>query len=129
VFGWFTPPESASMGVAGALAISVWRKRLDRQVLYKALEETLRTSGLIYTVVVGTLVFSVFISVTGLAEATGDLITGLGAGRILTLLLMALFLLLLGSVLDGLALMLLATPILLPVINDMGLSAIWFGIF
>src|SRR5690606_20846628 len=73
--------------------------------------------------------FSVFISITGLAEATGEWITSLGAGRILTLLLMALFLLLLGSVLDGLALMLLATPILLPVVSDMGLSAIWFGIF
>lgn len=129
VFGWFTPPESASMGVAGALAICLWRGRLNRAMLYNALEETLKTSGLIYTVVVGTLVFSVFISVTGLAEATGAWITGLGAGRVVTLLLMALFLLLLGSVLDGLALMLLATPILLPVINDMGLSAIWFGIF
>ncbi|MGA0806499.1 MAG: TRAP transporter large permease [Pseudohongiellaceae bacterium] len=129
VLGWFTPSESASMGVAGALAICLWRKRLDRHMLYRALEETLKTSGLIYTVVIGTLVFSVFISVTGLAEATGDLITGLGAGRVLTLILMALFLLLLGSILDGLALMLLATPILLPVITGLGLSPVWFGIF
>jgi TRAP-type C4-dicarboxylate transport system permease large subunit len=97
--------------------------------LYKSLEETLKTSGLIYTVVVGTLVFSVFISVTGLADAAGAMITGLGAGPILTVMLLALFLLLLGSVLDGLALMLLATPILLPVITSLGLSPIWFGIF
>src|SRR5690606_22708768 len=98
VLGWFTPTESASMGVVGALAICAWRRRLDRHILYRALEETLKTSGLIYTVVIGTLVFSVFISITGLAEATGELITGLGAGRILTMLLMALFLLLLGSI-------------------------------
>jgi TRAP-type C4-dicarboxylate transport system permease large subunit len=43
--------------------------------------------------------------------------------------LIALFLLLLGSILDGLALMLLATPILLPVVTGLGLSPIWFGIF
>jgi C4-dicarboxylate transporter DctM subunit len=129
VLGWFTPSESASMGVAGALAICLWRRRLDRHMLYRALEETLKTSGLIYTVVIGTLVFSVFISVTGLAEAAGELITGLGAGRIATLILIALFLLLLGSILDGLALMLLATPILLPVVTGLGLSPIWFGIF
>ncbi|HHX81384.1 MAG TPA: TRAP transporter large permease [Pseudomonadaceae bacterium] len=128
-FGWFTPSEAASMGVAGALLICFWRGRLSRGTLYRALEETLKTSGLIYTIVVGTLVFSVFISVTGLADAAGAFITGLGAGHIVTLLLMALFLLLLGSVLDGLALMLLATPILLPVITEMGLSPIWFGIF
>jgi TRAP-type C4-dicarboxylate transport system permease large subunit len=45
------------------------------------------------------------------------------------MLLVAVFLLLIGSVLDGLALMLLTTPILLPLVSDMGLSAIWFGIF
>jgi C4-dicarboxylate transporter DctM subunit len=129
VLGWFTPTESASMGVAGALAICVWRRRLDRHTLYRALEETLKTSGLIYTVVIGTLVFSVFISVTGLAEATGALITGFGAGPVMTVILMALFLLLLGSILDGLALMLLATPILLPVVESLGLSPLWFGIF
>ena len=45
------------------------------------------------------------------------------------MLLVAVFLLLVGSVLDGLALMLLTTPILLPLVTDLGLSPIWFGIF
>ena len=53
----------------------------------------------------------------------------LGTGTVLTMLLIALFLLLLGSLLDGLALMLLTTPILLPVVSAQGLSPIWFGIF
>ena len=45
------------------------------------------------------------------------------------MLLVAVFLLIVGSVLDGLALMLLTTPILLPLVTDLGLSPIWFGIF
>jgi TRAP-type C4-dicarboxylate transport system permease large subunit len=45
------------------------------------------------------------------------------------MLLVAVFLLLIGSVLDGLALMLLTTPILLPLVAELGLSPIWFGIF
>jgi len=129
VLGWFTPSEAASIGAAGAFLICLWRKRLSWQVLYQALEDTLKTSGMIYSVVIGTLVFSVFISVTGLTDAAGELITSLGSGPTSTVMLMALFLLLLGSVLDGLALMLLATPILLPVITSLGLSPIWFGIF
>ncbi|MCP5143634.1 MAG: TRAP transporter large permease subunit [Gammaproteobacteria bacterium] len=129
VFGWFTPSEASSVGATGALLICLWRRRLSWAVLYKSLEETLKTTGLIYAVVVGALIFSVFISVTGLADAAGTLIAQLGGGRVTTVLLMALFLLLLGSVLDGLALMLLATPILLPVISSLGLSPIWFGIF
>jgi C4-dicarboxylate transporter DctM subunit len=129
VFGIFTPSEAASIGAAGALGIAAWRKRLTWPMLYQSLEETLRTSGLIYMVVIGTLVFSVFISVTGLAEAATGLITGVGGGATATALLMALLLLVLGSLLDGLALILIATPILLPVITSLGLSPIWFGIF
>jgi C4-dicarboxylate transporter, DctM subunit len=101
---------------------------LNWNSLRHALAETLRTSGMIYLVVIGALIFSVFISLTGLASQ----VTGLLAGfhnHVVTLLIMALVLLLLGSVLDGLALMLLTTPILLPVIQDLGLSPIWFGIF
>jgi C4-dicarboxylate transporter DctM subunit len=129
VLGWFTPSEAASVGAAGAFLITLWRRRFSWPMLYQALEDTLKTSGMIYTVVIGTLVFSVFISITGLTDAAGGLITSLGGGPTSTVMLMALFLLLLGSVLDGLALMLLATPILLPVVTSLGLSPIWFGIF
>src|SRR5690606_30378145 len=65
----------------------------------------------------------------GLTEAIGSAIKNLGFGQVATMLLVALFLLLVGSVLDGLALMLLTTPILLPLVQGMGLSPIWFGIF
>ena len=127
--GWFTPTEAASVGAVGALLISAARRRLSWANLYTALSETLRTSGLIYLVVIGALIFSVFVSVTGLAEAIGATIGGLGTGPLATMLLIAVFLLLLGSVLDGLALMLLTTPILLPIVVAQGLSPIWFGIF
>ena len=127
--GWFTPTEAASVGAVGALAIAAMRRRLSWGSLYHALSETLRTSGLIYLVVIGALVFSIFVSVTGLADAIGQAIGGLGTGPLTTMLLIAVFLLLLGSVLDGLALMLLTTPILLPIVIAQGLSPIWFGIF
>jgi C4-dicarboxylate transporter, DctM subunit len=127
--GWFTPPEAASVGVVGALALCLWRRRLTWQSLRHALAETLRTSGMVYLVVIGAIIFSVFVSVTGLAVQVTGLFATVGGGPIAKLLLMALVLLLLGSVLDGLALMLLTTPILLPVIQTMGLSPIWFGIF
>ena len=127
--GWVSPSEAAAIGTAGALLIAAWRKRLNRDMLFNAFAETLRTSGLIMLVVIGALIFSVFVSVTGLAEAVGTSISGLGLGAIATLLLIAVFLLVLGSVLDGLALMLLTTPILLPVVTDLGMSPIWFGIF
>jgi tripartite ATP-independent transporter DctM subunit len=127
--GWFSPSEAASIGAAGALGIAAWRRRLNRQMLMKAFDETLRTSGMILMVIIGALIFSVFVSVTGLTDAVGAWVSGLGLGTVATLALVALILLVLGSVLDGLALMLLTTPILLPVVEGVGMSAIWFGIF
>jgi C4-dicarboxylate transporter DctM subunit len=128
-FGWMSPPEAAAVGAAGALAIAGLRRRLSLAVLREAFERTLETSGLILLVIIGALTFSVFVSVTGLADAVAGAIDALGLGPLGTLLLIAAFLLLLGSVLDGLALMLLTTPILLPIVTDAGMTAIWFGIF
>jgi C4-dicarboxylate transporter, DctM subunit len=127
--GWVTPSEAAALGAFGALLICLFRRRLNTETLARALEETLRTSGLIYLVIVGALIFSAFISVTGLTDSIGATIAGLGLGPPATMLLVAVFLLLIGSVLDGLALMLLTTPILLPLVADLGLSPVWFGIF
>jgi C4-dicarboxylate transporter DctM subunit len=127
--GWFTPPEAGSVGAVGALLLCAWRRRLSWSALGQACRETLRTSGMIYVVIVGALIFSVFISLTGIAEQLSMLLASLTGNRIVSLLVMAAVLLLLGSVLDGLALMLLTTPILLPIIQQMGLSPIWFGIF
>lgn len=129
VLGWFTPTQAASIGVVGALAICIYRKRFSTGMLKSALKETLKMSGLIYLIVIGALIFAVFMSVTGIATTMADLIDGLGFGTIGKLIVIALILLLMGSVLDGLALMLLMTPIFLPVVVEMGLSPIWFGIF
>ncbi|GGD44541.1 TRAP transporter large permease subunit [Erythrobacter arachoides] len=127
--GWISPAEAAAVGAAGALVTAMIRRKLTRAALFNAFSETLRTTGLIYLILIGALIFSVFIGVTGLAAAAGDLVSGLGLGQVATLILIALILLLLGSVLDGLALMLLMTPILLPIVEATGLTAIWFGIF
>jgi len=127
--GWVTPSEAAALGAFGACVVCLLRRRLNRQTLRRALEETLRTSGLIYLVIIGALIFSAFISVTGLTESIGTAIAGLGLPPVGTMLLVALFLLLIGAVLDGLAMMLLTTPILLPLVADLGLSPVWFGIF
>src|SRR5690606_13418472 len=89
VLGWITASEAAAVGAAGALLICSKRGKLDRASLRRALEETLRTSGLIYLVVIGALIFAAFIAVTGLADAIGNLIVGLGLGPVATMALVA----------------------------------------
>ena len=127
--GWFTPTEAASVGATLSLLLCLLRRKFSWTALREALAETLRTTGMIYVVIAGALIFSVFMSLTGLADQVGRLVAGLPGDAQFAVVVIALLLLVLGSVLDGLALMLLTTPILLPIIADLGLSPIWFGIF
>lgn len=127
--GWFTPTEAASVGVVGGLALCAWRRKLNWTALLNALSDTLRTTGMLYVVIIGALIFAVFMSLTGLSDQIAGIMSSLSGGRMTAVVTMALILLLLGSVLDGLALMLLTTPILLPIVHSLGLSPIWFGIF
>jgi tripartite ATP-independent transporter DctM subunit len=128
-FGWISPSEAAAIGAAGALLIAAIRRRLSLSMLYSASSEALQTTGMLFLIIIGALIFSTFVGVTGLATAAGEVVASLGFGPIGTLLTVAILLLLLGSVLDGLALMLLTTPILLPIVSATGMSAVWFGIF
>jgi len=127
--GWFTPTEAASVGSVAALLLCWWRGRLTRRALADALNTTLRTTGMIYLVVIGAMLFATFISVTGIADWLAHLVISLHAGPTVAIIAMALVLLVLGSFLDGIALMLLTTPIFLPIVQDLGMSPIWFGIF
>ena len=129
ILGWFTPTEAASVGCVGALLILALRRRFSRAALARALTETLKTTGMIYTIVIGAILFSTFVGVTGITADMVGMVHATGASPILAVIVMALILLALGSFLDGLALMLLMTPIFLPVILGLGLSPIWFGIF
>ena len=127
--GWFTPTEAASVGVVGALLLWAFRGGFTIAGLFEALKATLRTTGMIYVVIIGAVLFATFISVTGITDALSGAVTTFHASPTTAIIVMALVLLLLGSFLDGLALMLLATPIFLPIAVQLGFSPIWFGIF
>lgn len=129
MLGWFTPTEAASVGVVGALTLLAVRGGFSRATIAAALRSTLRTAGMIYVVIIGAMIFATFISVTGITEALSGMVTDLHASPVVAILMMTLVLLLLGSFLDGVALMLLTTPIFLPIAQQLGYSPIWFGIF
>jgi C4-dicarboxylate transporter DctM subunit len=127
--GWFTPTEAASVGVALAMVLCAIRGALSFSTLLTAFVETLRTSGMIYLIIIGAMLFATFISITGIAEFMSNLVLDINAGPITAIIVMAILFLVLGSFLDGLALMLLVTPIFLPIAVELGYSPIWFGIF
>lgn len=129
MIGWFTPTEAASVGVVAAFLLCAVRGAFNRAAIGEAFAKTLSTTGMIYLIIFGAILFATFISVTGIADLMSQTVRNLHASPTVAIIAMAVLLLVLGSFLDGLALMLLTTPIFLPIAIELGYSPIWFGIF
>ncbi|WP_337846923.1 TRAP transporter large permease [Sphingomonas sp.] len=129
MIGWFTPTEAASVGVIVAFILMGLRGAFNRSAIADSFAKTLSTTGMIYLIIFGAILFATFISVTGIADLMSTTVRAMDASPVIVVIVIALMLLVLGSFLDGLALMLLTTPIFLPIVLELGYSPIWFGIF
>ena len=126
--GVFTPTEAASMGAAGAFLIAVARRRLSPAQMMECLLRALRTSAAIFSILIGALLFGYFLTVTQTPQHVTAFLTGLGLGRYGVLLLIMLMYLVLGCVMDAMAMIILTIPIIFPVIVALGFDPIWFGV-
>jgi tripartite ATP-independent transporter DctM subunit len=126
--GLFTATEAAGMGAGGAFLIGLARRRLSRQAIMACLVESVRTSAAIFTIIIGAFLFGYFLVVTNATQAISAFLLGLpiGAYGILTLILI--MYLILGGIMDELAMILLTIPIIFPVITQLGFDPIWFGV-
>jgi tripartite ATP-independent transporter DctM subunit len=126
--GAFTPTEAAAMGAGGAWIIAVARRRLPAAALMECLLRALRTSAAIFTILIGALLFGYFLTVTQTPQKVTEFLTGLGLGRYGVLLLIMAMYLVLGCVMDAMAMVILTIPIIFPVITALGFDPVWFGI-
>jgi C4-dicarboxylate transporter, DctM subunit len=126
--GVFTPTEAGGMGAGGAFVLSLWRRRLTRPQLLQSLLQATRTAAAIFTVLIGALLFGYFLAVTQTPQKVTMLLTGLGLGRYGVLALIMVMYLVLGCLMDALAMIILTVPIIFPVIAALGFDPIWFGV-
>jgi tripartite ATP-independent transporter DctM subunit len=126
--GLFTPTEAGGMGAGGAFVIGVLRGRLDRADIRRSLLQATRTAAAVFTVLIGALLFGYFLTVTQTPQKVTEFLTGLGIGRYGVLGLIMLMYLVLGCLMDALAMVILTVPIIFPVIRELGFDPIWFGV-
>ncbi len=126
--GLFTPTEAGGMGAGGALIISVARGRLSRADFLGSLLQATRTAAAVFTVLIGAILFGYFLTVTQTPQKVTELITGLGLGPHGALVLIMLMYLVLGCLMDAMAMIILTVPIIFPVIQALGFDPVWFGI-
>jgi C4-dicarboxylate transporter DctM subunit len=126
--GFFTPTEAGGVGASGAFLLGVLRGKLDRAGIREALLSATRTSAAVFTVLIGALLFGYFLTITQTPQKLTEFLTSLGVGRYGVLAMIMLMYLVLGCLMDAMAMIILTVPIIYPVILQLGFDPIWFGI-
>ena len=125
----FTPTEAGGVGAAGAFIIGVAaRPACARQEILRSLLQATRTAAAVFTVLIGALLFGYFLTVTQTPQKVTEFLTGLGLGRYGVLALIMVMYLVLGCLMDAMAMIILTIPIIFPVIVHLGFDPIWFGV-
>ena len=126
--GFFTATEAAAIGAAGTLVIAVLKRDLTWNKLLQCLNESIRTSCMVMTIVAGAIIFGKFLAVTQVPSSLATWLAGLPLPGWGIIGLIIVFYLIGGCFLDALALDILTIPIFYPVILALGYDLIWFGV-
>ncbi|HEY6993666.1 MAG TPA: TRAP transporter permease, partial [Xanthobacteraceae bacterium] len=118
--GLFTATEAAGAGAGGAFVIGVVRGRLSWVDIYRSLLDTTRITAAVFTVLIGAILFGYFLTVTQTPQKVTEFLTSLGLGSYGVLALIMVMYLVLGCLMDALAMIILTVPIIFPVIKHLG---------
>jgi tripartite ATP-independent transporter DctM subunit len=128
-FGWFTPTEAAAVGALGALFLGFILRRHTLSDSAECFFETVRlTSSLIFIVLAST-IFSYFIVQTEISRHLIDFMKMLGVGPIGFIALLLIGYIVMGCFLEGIGMILITVPIILPLVLAFGYDPVWFGVY
>ena len=126
--GVFTPTEAGGAGAFGAFLMALTMRRLTKERLKESLLETGRTTIMIFSIIVGVLIFVRFLALTGLPDTFTQFVLDLPIPPSLILMLILCIYIFLGMFLDAIGMMMLTLPMVFPAVTGLGYDPIWFGI-
>lgn len=126
--GAFTATEGAGVGAAGAFLFALWRRSLTWKILLEVLVESVRTTAMLFLIMIGAFIFANFINFTTLP---GDLLSAVSQFKetpILVLAAICVVYVILGTFMEELSIISLTVPLFFPLAVGLGYDPIWFGI-
>lgn len=127
-FGVTTATEAAAVGSFLTAVIGILRGRLTPRLLLESLVEALRTSVAIYTILIGAILFGYFLAITQSPQKITAWLVAMDLGAYGTLALILVFFVVMGCILDAMAMIILLVPIVFPIVTQLGFDPIWFGV-
>jgi tripartite ATP-independent transporter DctM subunit len=126
--GVFTPVEAAAIGAFLTFILAIVRRKITTETLIFCTLETIKTFAMVYLIVIGAFLFSPFLAITEIPKNLAIFVSGMHLAPLAVLLLIILGYIILGTFLEGIAIMVLSIPIVFPMILSLGYDPIWFGV-
>jgi tripartite ATP-independent transporter DctM subunit len=127
--GWATPTEAAAVGSLASLVFAFISKSMTLKGFKEALMGAVRTNAMVMLIMVGAGYLSVVVGYLGITRGLSQFVSGLGLSPYLLMAILSLMYLMLGCLVDGFSMIVMTTPIILPLVTMAGFDPIWFGIF
>lgn len=127
--GFATPTEAAALGVLGSIILGFYFKSLDSEVFKTAILNTIKTTVMISFIIAGAGFLSQVVGFLGIARALSEYIASLGLSPYMLIFVVGIMYMILGMMLDGISMVVMTLPIVLPIVTAAGYSPLWFGIF
>ena len=128
VVGVFTATEAGAVGAFGAFVSAAIRGKLTWGNFREALLESMKTSGMIYAILIGAFIFNYFCAASGLPTALSQWLSSLKISPTGVIIILIFIYLILGALMDEASIQLMTIPIFYPLIIGLGFNPIWFGI-
>ena len=126
--GWFSPTEAAGIASFAAIVIAVASRQLDWASFVECMMDTLRTTAMLMFVIAGAWIFAYFVVQTQLPKALIELIEVMDLAPWAVILMILVFYIILGCVLDSVAIILVTVPVFLPIVSALGYDTVWYGV-
>jgi len=126
--GFATPTEAAALGVVGAILLALYFKSFSWQIFKDSLFNAVKTTVMISFIIAGASYLSQVVGFLG-ARAISEYIGGLGLSPYMLILVIGIMYIFLGMILDGISIVVMTLPIVLPIVVAAGFDPLWFGIF
>lgn len=128
VLGWATPTESAAVGCATTAVMAACYRELTWKAVKEALTGTSAVTGMIMFIILGATTFSQILAFSGATGGLIQLVSEAQLSPIIVVVGMLVILLFLGLFIDQASIMMLTVPLFMPLVKQMNLDTVWFGI-
>ncbi len=127
-FGVYTANEAGAIGAFGAFLYGLYRRMINGQTLTKAFTNTLSIAGMIFAVIVSAEIFSNFVVISGLSQALARWVIGFNLSPVGVIICIMFVYIIIGTAMDTLTMILITLPFFVPLMKQMGIDLVWFGI-